>query len=111
MKRDSDQSNRPPRTREERQAMCRLRLWVVSEVRSWGEGSVRLIGDKTFYLHDGYWVDASYQTSAATIKIHTYSEEYFALARRLGASAAYLSFAERIILVWEGKAYQIEPEK
>lgn len=80
-----------------------------SSEQDWAAGRVKIVGDKTFYLREGVWVDAAYQPGAKTTKIGVYSDEYFALVGRLGAKAAYLSFAERIVLVWEGNAYQIEP--
>ena len=78
--------------------------------QDWAAGRVRTMGDKTFYLRDGIWVDAAHRPEAKIVKIAAYSDEYFALAKRLGNLAVYLSFAERIIFVWEGVSYQIEPE-
>lgn len=79
--------------------------------QEWTGGRVKNLGDKTFYLRDGVWVDAAYETGEATVKIEAFTEAYFDLAKRLGARALYLSFAERVIVVWEGKAYRIEPGK
>ena len=77
----------------------------------WSGGRMQTVGAKTFYLRDGIWTDSAYKQDDKPIKITAFAKEYFDLAARLGDKAIYLSFAERIILVWEDKAYLIQPEE
>jgi len=56
--------------------------------------SVQNLGDKTFFFHDGRWVDSLAENAdpKTTRKVQRFSDEYFALARKHGrAFAQYLA--------------------
>jgi Ca-activated chloride channel family protein len=72
--------------------------------------SVKHVGDKTFYRQNGMWVDAEYEEGAKTQKIKYLSNKYFDLLKKRPKIGKYLSIAENVIVVFEGKIYQIKEE-
>jgi Ca-activated chloride channel family protein len=79
-----------------------------------GQGAgetVRYRGDKTFYLNlDGYWEDSEFASSGLEPSETEYlSEEYYELLTSEPGIADYLTVADRMVLVWDGKAYRINP--
>lgn len=74
--------------------------------------TVRQIGNRTFYLRQGQWVDSrvpdDQQTKARRIK--QFSDEYFALVRRHGRSVSqYLVFDQPVLLAVDNEVLLIEP--
>ena len=74
--------------------------------------TVRQVGDKTFYLKDGRWVDSSVkpEDEAGARTIRQFSDAYFDLAR--GQSAdwnRYLTFTEPVVVRLADAVYLIEP--
>jgi len=70
------------------------------------------VGNKTFRLLDGAWVDTAFD--AAQIKPEQVifgSERYFALLRQLPELGRYLALGDRVTVVLNGKAYAIAPGK
>lgn len=87
---------------------------ALSDLRSNMDGraaadssQVKVIGEKTFYLVDGYWVDSSFEKieKAELKEIEFGSKDYFELARN--GLASYLGAGPRMILVYEGRCYRI----
>ena len=71
--------------------------------------SVRRVGDKTFYLREGVWVDAEFKEDArlAETALAFGSEEYFALVKREPQLARYFSLGERVVVVFKGRVYRV----
>ena len=74
--------------------------------------TVRQLGNRTFYLREGRWIDStvSKKQEAEARRIKQFSDAYFDLAKSHGGKlAAYLVFDEPVLLEIEGQAYWIEP--
>lgn len=73
--------------------------------------NVRQVGNKSFFLRGGNWVDSTCTDEMAqrARRIEQYSTEYFALAAEQGAGrGAYFTFDEPVLLNLDGTAYWIE---
>jgi Ca-activated chloride channel family protein len=81
---------------------------AAEEVRE----NVRYAGDKTFYLNEeGYWIDSEYdEAEYEPIHIVYLSDEYFDLIADKPDIADYLAVGEKVILLWDDVAYQIDVE-
>ncbi|MFH1329471.1 MAG: VIT domain-containing protein, partial [Actinomycetota bacterium] len=71
------------------------------------QGLVRTAGSRAFLLADGIWTDTAFDPARGTTAVPFLSEDYFALAAVHPALAAALGVAERVIVVWEGVAYEV----
>ncbi len=69
--------------------------------------SVKNIGSKTFTLKDGVWVDSEYNSKMKVHRIKFGSEEYFEFTRKQNKYSKYFSLGSRMIIVLEGKAWEI----
>ncbi|MEP0845091.1 MAG: VWA domain-containing protein [Phycisphaerae bacterium] len=69
---------------------------------------IRQLAGKTFYLDQGRWIDSQFDGKTETRKIKAFSDEYFALLKQNAALGKYLSLGERIIVVLNGTAYEIQ---
>ncbi len=73
-----------------------------------GEQQVRAAGSRTFVLQDGIWTDTAFDPQAMTpLKVAFLSDDYFTLAGIRPDLAAALALGEQVILVVDGKAYQV----
>jgi hypothetical protein len=71
---------------------------------------VRAAADKTFLLGpDGRWVDTAYRAGTETVKVEAYSAPWFELLARGDKVARYLAVGDRVVVVLDGKAYEIAP--
>jgi len=70
----------------------------------------REIGDRTFYLLDGKWIDGSVKSETPDIKIKAYSAAYFELAKKYPAINKYLALGDKLVLKIEGKTVEISSE-
>ncbi len=73
------------------------------------DGSVKVIGDKTFYLLDGFWVDSSFEKikDPKTDDIEFGSKKYFDLVKTESGITQYLGAGQRMIVVYKGRCYKI----
>ena len=71
--------------------------------------NVRKVGDKTFYMREGVWVDSELKPEAklAETKLEFGSDEYFALLRREPQLARFFSLGERVVVVYKGRVYRV----
>jgi Ca-activated chloride channel family protein len=73
--------------------------------------TVRRVGQKTFFLKNGRWVDSSVtpEMEAKAITIEQFSDRYFELARSQTAELnQYLTFEEPVTVNLGGQVYKIE---
>jgi hypothetical protein len=71
-------------------------------------GESRTVNGRHFQRRSGIWVDASYNSSAATTNFARGSEQYRALiADEPGIDAIVKQLSGEVILVWKGRAYRI----
>ena len=73
----------------------------------------RRVKGRTFYVVKGVWVDAGYKASMkAKIRvIEAFSTEYFELLRKHPQLAPFVSFAERVRVVWGDEVIEIAASK
>ncbi len=71
-----------------------------------GDGSgrrlIRRVGDKTFYLQGGVWVDSSYEAAkmkTSVTQVPYLSEKYFTLLKRHEGLGQYLALGKQVIVV------------
>jgi Ca-activated chloride channel family protein len=123
--------SRPP-TRERRQAFERLapaaqaaegagavarskadREMKMADVAPSDDSSftgMKTAGGKTFTLKEGVWIDTEYKPDSRMAKVNLKfgSEEFFDLLTKKPALAEFFSLGQKLIVVFEGKIYQVE---
>lgn len=72
-----------------------------------GRRIIRQVAGRTFYRDGEKWVDAAYDGKAETVKVKYFSDEYFALVARHPALGKYLALGKQVIVVLDGKVYEI----
>jgi hypothetical protein len=71
---------------------------------------INVVANKTFVLRDGIWTDTTYEPQEMrTTAVQFGSETYFALLEDHAEWGQYFAVGDRIIVVLEGTAYQIDP--
>lgn len=68
--------------------------------------ALKVVGDKTFYLSDGRWVDSRYDGKAETKKVKAFSDDYFRLLREHKGFEKYFALGARVVVVADGRAYE-----
>lgn len=76
----------------------------TAQVRS---TEVRYVGDKTFFLRDGFWQDSQYEEGAAVREYAFGSKAYFDLLALRPELGRYLSLGKSLILSFEGENFRI----
>jgi hypothetical protein len=70
---------------------------------------VKQVGDKAFVLHEGTWIDTTFDPKRMkTTKVGFASESYFALLRAHPEWGKYFALGRHVIVVLDGVAYEIE---
>ncbi|MEJ2637716.1 MAG: VWA domain-containing protein [Calditrichia bacterium] len=70
--------------------------------------TIRRIGDKTFTLRDGTWMENGLEDiRKADRQIVFLSDEYFTLSRKDGQLRRILALGDKVWFRWEGKTYQV----
>ena len=68
----------------------------------------QLVGSKTFVYRDGVWIDTAYDAeSQAPEQVGFASDAYFELMEAAPALGEYLALGPRVLVVYEGVAYEI----
>mgnify|MGYP005843260401 FL=1 len=71
---------------------------------------IRQVNAKTFVFRDGVWIDTEYDPEAYTpVQIEAFSDEYFDLVAEHPELGDYFALGERVIVVFEGVAYEVTP--
>ncbi len=68
---------------------------------------VRYIGDKTFYLRDGYWEDSGYDEQVPARHYRFGSEAYFRLVANQPRLGRYLALGKNVLIAHGGEQYRI----
>ena len=70
---------------------------------------VRSVGGKTFYLRDGVWTDAEFNSQARKPEtaLTFGSDEYFALLKSEPRLAEFFALGERVVVVYQGRVYRV----
>ncbi|MGB8509199.1 MAG: hypothetical protein WCD76_12500, partial [Pyrinomonadaceae bacterium] len=71
--------------------------------------AARKVGDKTFYLREGVWLDSEFKPAAklAETTLDFGSEDYFALLKREPQLARYFALGERVVVVFKDRVYRV----
>ncbi len=84
---------------------------AAPQVEQGSGNAVRTVGPRTFVLLDGVWTDTAYDPKAMTsTRLAFLSDAYLKLAASRPDIAAALALGNKIILVVDGKAYQVSPD-
>ncbi len=69
---------------------------------------IRHVGDRTFLLREGVWVDTGYDSERDTAEQIAFgSARYFQLLRQHPEVGQYLALGDQVIVVFAGAAYAI----
>lgn len=70
----------------------------------------RSVGDKTFRMAGGEWIDTSFDLSTALPTVIVRGrDERTALLERIPELAPYAELGDRVTVVWHGTVYRFEP--
>ncbi len=73
-----------------------------------GENVMQVIGSKTFILREGVWIDTTFQPDTMpTQPLVFLSDEYFELVTLYPELGDYFAIGERVIVVYQGVAYEV----
>ncbi|NMC14439.1 MAG: VWA domain-containing protein [Chloroflexi bacterium] len=73
---------------------------------------VKIVGARAFVLADGIWTDTAFDPDLMeTKKVAFLSDDYFALCQSRPELGDIFALGERVIVVFEGSAYEITPSK
>lgn len=76
-----------------------------------GQALIRRVGERSFALEDGRYVDLAWDRKATPEKIAAFSDAYFDLLRKNPVLSACFAIGDRILIVVGDKVYEIEPAK
>ena len=84
---------------------------VVNAISGEVEPVVQHVGEKTFLLQNGVWIDTTFDAESMTSqRVGFGTETYFELLDARPAWGDYLSLGERVIFVAEGEVYEVVSE-
>ena len=71
--------------------------------------AVNKVGDKTFYMRDGVWVDSEFkpESKLPETAVEFGGDEYFALIKREPQLARFFALGERVVVVYKGRVYRV----
>ncbi|MFH1540141.1 MAG: VIT domain-containing protein [bacterium] len=72
---------------------------------------VRNVAGKTFFQQQDNWMENTYEKDQDVLTIKVFSEAYFQLLDSDPSLGRYMAMGKRVLLVLNGNAVQIEPEK
>ncbi len=73
--------------------------------------ALQQVGDRTFLLSNGVWVDTTFDPTKMTAEAVTFgSERYFALLAAHPELGRYLALGDRVTVAADGKAYAVAPD-
>jgi len=70
-------------------------------------GGIKVVEDKTFYMHNGVWVDSAYTDKLKPQVITFGSSQYFDLMHNNPGIAKYLAVGREVIFTFKGHTYKI----
>ena len=69
---------------------------------------IKRVGNKTFYLKDGFWVDSEYTEKTKTQDIEYGSDDYFKLLIDNPKLSKYFAIGTQVIVCYKGKCYRVK---
>jgi Ca-activated chloride channel family protein len=75
--------------------------------------AVSKVGDKTFYMRDGVWVDSEFKADAKLPEtaLEFGGDEYFSLIKREPQLARFFALGERVVVVYKGRVYKVSSKQ
>lgn len=97
-----------PRAFKAAEALGRMKKETV--VLSEGEKalSIKVVGDKVFYLKDGVWVDQDYSEELEEKTLVIWSVGFMNFLREHPEVGKYMSLGEEVVFTYEGVVYRIK---
>jgi Ca-activated chloride channel family protein len=89
-------------------AMREMTEFIVERGAARYFAGIRVIGKKTFRLEGETWVDTEYDPNAEKVALKFGSDELLDLIAREPQLADYFSLGRKVIVVFKGKAYQVD---
>ena len=65
------------------------------------------MGNKTFFLRDGFWMDSGVETGEPTVDYPYGSDSYFSLIASKPGIGRYLSVGKNVVVQYDGVTYRI----
>ncbi|HVF43432.1 MAG TPA: VIT and VWA domain-containing protein [Pyrinomonadaceae bacterium] len=86
-----------------------LRVDGADEEYAPSSAAVNKVGDKTFYMRDGVWVDSEFkpESKLPETAVEFGGDEYFALIKREPQLARFFALGERVVVVYKGRVYRV----
>ncbi|MFL6282569.1 MAG: VIT and vWA domain-containing protein [Pyrinomonadaceae bacterium] len=95
--------------RESKRARAQQDATRADEDDRASSAAVSKVGDKTFYMRDGVWVDSEFKADAKLPEtvLEFGGDEYFALIKREPQLARFFALGERVVVVYKGRVYRV----
>jgi Ca-activated chloride channel homolog len=95
--------------RESKRARAQQEVTRADEDDSVSSAAVSKVGDKTFYMREGVWVDSEFKADAKLPEttLEFGGDEYFALIKREPQLARFFALGERVVVVYKGRVYKV----
>jgi Ca-activated chloride channel family protein len=95
--------------RESKRARAQQEATRADEDDRASSAAVSKVGDKTFYMRDGVWVDSEFKADAKLPEttLEFGGDEYFALIKREPQLARFFALGERVVVVYKGRVYRV----
>jgi len=68
---------------------------------------LKVVGDRSFVLRDGVWIDSGYQEGVDTTKIAFGGDDYYDVLAQRPDWGAFFALGERVIFLSDGEAYEV----
>jgi Ca-activated chloride channel family protein len=68
---------------------------------------LKVVGDRSFVLRDGVWIDSGYQEGGDTTKIGFGSDDYYDVLAQRPDWGSFFALGERVIFLSDGEAYEV----
>jgi Ca-activated chloride channel family protein len=95
--------------RESKRARAQQDATRADEDDRASSAAVSKVGDKTFYMREGVWVDSEFKADAKLPEtvLEFGGDEYFALIKREPQLARFFALGERVVVVYKGRVYRV----
>ena len=68
---------------------------------------LKVVGDRSFVLRDGVWIDSGYQEDMSTTKIGFGGDDYYDVLAQRPDWGSFFALGERVIFLSDGQAYEV----
>ncbi|HKG12793.1 MAG TPA: VIT and VWA domain-containing protein [Pyrinomonadaceae bacterium] len=95
--------------RESKRARAQQEVVRIDGKDEDASAAVSKVGDKTFYMREGVWVDSEFKPEAKLPEtaVEFGGDEYFALIKREPQLARFFALGERVVVVYKGRVYRV----